>query len=130
MAEAHKPVRVAVNVMRARQTVVGFNIAVLSIQIAQMARLPGGLKVSGIEHAVHLRADLALFIDHPLLRVAARHHLGVSLWPEQLAGLGAPIARSGVVRVKLNWKPNVFPFFRMQVEKHSGGVVVATSLLN
>ena len=62
MAEAHKPVRVAVNVMRARQTVVGFNIAVLSIQIAQMARLPGGLKVSGMEHAVHLRADLALFM--------------------------------------------------------------------
>jgi hypothetical protein len=62
MAEAHKPVRVAVNVMRARQTVVGFNIAVLSIQIAQIGRLPGGLKVSRLEHAVHVRADIALFM--------------------------------------------------------------------
>ena len=61
MAEARKPVRVAVNVMRARQTVVGFNIAIVSFQIAQISRLPGGLKVSGLEHAIHLRADIALF---------------------------------------------------------------------
>jgi hypothetical protein len=61
MTEAHKPVRVAVNVMRARQTVVGFNIAIVSFQIAQIGRLPGGLKVSGLEHAIHLRADIALF---------------------------------------------------------------------
>lgn len=47
MVEVHKPVRVAINVMRARQTVVGFNIAVLSIQIAQIGRLPGGLRSAG-----------------------------------------------------------------------------------
>lgn len=62
MAEVKKQVRVAVNVMRARQTVVGFNIAVLSFQIAQIARLPGGLKLSGMEHAVHVRGDMALLM--------------------------------------------------------------------
>jgi len=41
--------------------VVGFNIAIVSFQIAQIGRLPGGLKVSGLEHAIHLRADIALF---------------------------------------------------------------------
>ncbi len=62
MIEAHKPVRVAVNVMRARQTVVGFNIAIVSFQIAQIYRMPGGLKVRGVDHAIHLGADIALFM--------------------------------------------------------------------
>ncbi len=48
MVEVGKPVRVAVNVMRARLTVLGFNIAIVSFQIAQLYRVSGGLKVPGI----------------------------------------------------------------------------------
>ncbi len=36
MSEDRKPVRVAVNVMRARLTVIGFNIAIVSFQINQL----------------------------------------------------------------------------------------------
>ena len=36
MSESDKQVRVAVNVMRARLTVIGFNIAIVSFQIAQL----------------------------------------------------------------------------------------------
>ena len=57
-----KPVRVAVNVMRARLTVIGFNIAIVSFQITQLYRTSGGLRVPGIDHAVHVEADMALFM--------------------------------------------------------------------
>ena len=36
MVEVGKPVRVAVNVMRARLTVIGFNIAIVSFQIVHL----------------------------------------------------------------------------------------------
>ncbi|RLC11328.1 MAG: hypothetical protein DRI24_18945, partial [Deltaproteobacteria bacterium] len=38
MPETRIPVRVAVNVMRARLTVIGFNIAIVSFQITQLPR--------------------------------------------------------------------------------------------
>jgi hypothetical protein len=62
MTENHQPVRVAVNVMRARLTVIGFNIAIVSFQIVQLYRLSGGIRVPGIDHVVHVGADMALFM--------------------------------------------------------------------
>ena len=62
MNEVSEQVRVAVNVMRARLTVIGFNIAIVSFQIAQLYRLSGGLKVPGMDHPVHLGADMSLFM--------------------------------------------------------------------
>ena len=62
MPEDRQPVRVAINVMRARLTVVGFNIAVVSFQIAQLYISADGFKVSGVGHAVHIAADMQLFI--------------------------------------------------------------------
>lgn len=62
MSEIHKPVRVAVNVMRARLTVIGFNIAIVSFQLARLYSLSGGIKVAGMDHAVHLTPDLALLM--------------------------------------------------------------------
>ncbi len=70
MADNHKPVRVAVNVMRARLTVIGFNIAIVSFQIAQLYRTPGGLSVSGLDHAVHVGASMALFMALALSFIA------------------------------------------------------------
>ncbi len=62
MSEDRKPVRVATNVMRARLTVIGFNIAVVSFQIAQLYSAADGFKVPGVGHAVHVVADMHLFI--------------------------------------------------------------------
>jgi hypothetical protein len=70
MPEERKLVRVAVNVMRARLTVIGFNIAIVSFQIVQLDRVSGGVRVPGVDHAVHLGADMALFMALALSLIA------------------------------------------------------------
>jgi len=65
-----KPVRVAVNVMRARLTVIGFNIAIVSFQIVQLYRTSGGLRVPGVDYGVHVEADMALFMALALSIIA------------------------------------------------------------
>ena len=70
MVEVGKPVRAAVNVMRARLTVIGFNIAVVSFQIAQLYRVSGGVRVPGMDHTVHVGADMALFMALALSLIA------------------------------------------------------------
>jgi len=67
---AGSEVRVAVNVMRARQTVIGFNIAIVSFQIAQIYKFAGGVSVPGIDHQVHVAADIALFMSLALSLIA------------------------------------------------------------
>ena len=62
MSKDRKPVRVAVNVMRTRMTVIGFNIAVVSFQIAQLKSAEDGLKLPGIGHTVHVVADMELYM--------------------------------------------------------------------
>jgi len=62
MPENSKPVRVAVNVMRSRLTVIGFNIAIVSFQIAQLYKVGGGITVPGLDYSVHVKADMALFM--------------------------------------------------------------------
>lgn len=56
-------VNIAINVMRARLTVVGFNIAVVSFQLSEIMRFSGGVSVPGFSHTIHFRADIALFIS-------------------------------------------------------------------
>jgi hypothetical protein len=70
MPENRWPVRVAVNAMRARLTVIGFNIAIVSFQIAQLYRVSGGLRVPGVDHEVHLGADMYLFMALALSLIA------------------------------------------------------------
>ncbi len=70
MHEDRQPVRVAVNVMRARLTVIGFNIAIVSFQIAQLYQASDGLRVPGVGHAVHVGADMALFMSLALSLIA------------------------------------------------------------
>jgi hypothetical protein len=70
MPENNRPVRVAVNVMRARLTVIGFNIAIVSFQIVNLYEVSGGLRVPGLDHAVHVEADMALFMALALSLIA------------------------------------------------------------
>ena len=55
-------VRVAVNVMRARLTVIGFNIAIVSFQIGQLNVSTGGIRVPGMDRPVHVGANVALYM--------------------------------------------------------------------
>lgn len=70
MFENNPPVRIAINVMRARLTVIGFNIAIVSFQISQLRYDAGGIKVSGVDHMVHVGADMALFMALALSLIA------------------------------------------------------------
>jgi hypothetical protein len=70
MPENRQPVRVAINVMRSRLTVIGFNIAIVSFQISQLYKGSGGLKLPGLDHAVHVGADMELFMALALSLIA------------------------------------------------------------
>jgi hypothetical protein len=56
--------------MRARLTVIGFNIAIVAFQITALHRIAGGLRVTGLDHRVHVEADIALFMALALSLVA------------------------------------------------------------
>jgi hypothetical protein len=70
MPDDRQPVRIAINVIRSRLTVIGFNIAIVSFQIAQLFKASGGLSLSGLDHAVHVGADMALFMSLALSLIA------------------------------------------------------------
>jgi hypothetical protein len=70
MKVADDQVRVAVNVMRARLTVIGFNIAIVAFQIVNLYKSSGGLRVPGVDHTVHVGADMALFMALGLSLIA------------------------------------------------------------
>ena len=69
MPDDRWPVRIAVNMMRARLTVIGLNIAIVSFQIAQL-KATSGLKVPELGYAVHVGADLPLFMALALSLIA------------------------------------------------------------
>ena len=62
MHEQGSPVRIAVNVMRARLTVLGFNIAVASFQIERLYNLPGGIHVPGVDYTIHAGSQASLLL--------------------------------------------------------------------
>jgi hypothetical protein len=53
-------IRVAVNTMRARLTILGFNLAVITFQLGNMRVLGGGVTLEGFETDVHLGAGTVL----------------------------------------------------------------------
>jgi hypothetical protein len=63
-------VHIAVNVMRARLTVLGFNIAIVSFQLAHLSSLSGGINVPGIEGNIHAAPSMALFLGLALSLLA------------------------------------------------------------
>ena len=62
ITEVPQPVRIAVNVMRARLTVVGFNLAIIAFQLSVLPRLPGATELPGMALPVHLESVTALLI--------------------------------------------------------------------
>jgi hypothetical protein len=51
---------VAINTMRARLTILGFNLAIVAFQIGDMRRLGGGVTLDGFETSVHVGAGTVL----------------------------------------------------------------------
>jgi uncharacterized membrane protein len=54
--------RVAVNTMRARLTILGFNLAIITFQIGNTRGLGGGTRLDGFETTVHLSTGTVLLI--------------------------------------------------------------------
>jgi hypothetical protein len=62
MTDGYKPVQVGLRPMQARLTVIGFNKAIASFQIAQFDRAADSLGASGVGHTVHALANLQLYM--------------------------------------------------------------------
>jgi hypothetical protein len=56
--------------MRARLTVIGFNIAVVSFQLFYLKGLPGGVDVSGFENPIHVSSSVSLLLAIPVSMAA------------------------------------------------------------
>jgi len=54
--------RVAINTMRARLTILGFNLAIITFQISNTRGLGGGTRLDGFETTVHLSTGTVLLI--------------------------------------------------------------------
>ena len=58
MPEDRQPVRVDIRSMQLRLAVIGFNLAVVSFQIAKLGGAADGLRASGLDRAAHVVAGL------------------------------------------------------------------------
>jgi len=56
--------------MRARLTVIGFNIAVVSFQLIRLKSLPGGVDFSGLEDPIHVGSHVSLLLAIPVSMAA------------------------------------------------------------
>ena len=70
MAETQEPVHVAVNVMRSRLTILGFNLAIITFQIRELPALGGGVELPGMEQEFYVSAAAALFLGMALSIIA------------------------------------------------------------
>ena len=58
-----QPIRIAINVMRTRVTVVGFNIAVITFQMNNLHNIRiGSIELPSLQASVHIPSDTALFM--------------------------------------------------------------------
>ena len=62
MKVAIEHTRVAINIMRARLTILGFNLAIITFQISNTRGLGGGTRLEGFETTVHLSTGTVLLI--------------------------------------------------------------------
>ena len=60
MERSSEQFRVAINAIRARLTILGFNLAITTFQINNMRGLGGGSHFEGFETTVHLGAGTVL----------------------------------------------------------------------
>ena len=68
--------------MRARLTVLGFNIAVVSFQLDRLDVLPGGVKVTGFENPIHVGSEISLLLAIPVSMAAIVAYLFSSEYDE------------------------------------------------
>jgi hypothetical protein len=68
--------------MRARLTVIGFNIAVVSFQLERLQQLPGGVKLSGFEFPIHVGSHVSLLLAIPVSMVAIVGYIFSSKYDE------------------------------------------------
>ena len=52
--------RVAINTMRARLTILGFNLAIITFQLSNTHGLGGGTRIEGFETTVHFSTGAVL----------------------------------------------------------------------
>lgn len=83
MADQGEPVRIAVNVMRARLTVVGFNLAIATFQLSSLRGQPGGVPVPGTNIAFHGDATVALLLGLGLSVIAMVAFIGSAAFDQQ-----------------------------------------------
>jgi hypothetical protein len=76
-------VRIALNVMRSRLTVVGFNLAVVTFQLNAVPRLPGAVQLPEISRAVHLATDITLLLALALSVIAMVCFIASSTFDQQ-----------------------------------------------
>jgi hypothetical protein len=68
--------------MRARLTVIGFNIAVVSFQLDRLKSLPGGVNLPGIEGPIHVGSHVSLLLAIPVSMAAIVGYLFSSEYDE------------------------------------------------
>lgn len=83
MADSREPVRVAINVMRARLTIVGFNLAIVTFQLSSLGRLPGGVPLPGADYAFHGESTIALLMGLGLSVIAMVSFITSSAFDQQ-----------------------------------------------
>ena len=66
MKGAIEDTRVAINIMRARLTILGFNLAIITFQISNTRGLGGGTRLDGFETTVHFSTGTVLLIGFAL----------------------------------------------------------------
>lgn len=83
MSRTGQPVRIAINVMRARLTVVAFNLAIVTVQLGVLPRLPGAMRLPGSTVSVHLSTDITLLVGLALSVLALVSFIVSSAFDEQ-----------------------------------------------
>ena len=79
--QSPEPVQVAVNVMRARVTVVGFNTAVITFQLNSLRNIhAGSIDLPSLQASAHLPADTALFAGLALAVLALVAYIASSAY--------------------------------------------------
>ncbi len=83
MNEPQRPVKVAINVMRARLTVVAFNLAIVTVQLGVLPRLPGAVELPDSRLSLHLATDATLLLGLALSVIALVCFIVSSAFDEQ-----------------------------------------------
>ena len=69
--------------MRARLTVLGFNLAVIAFQINQLSRAPGATSLPKLSHPVHIEADAVLLMAFALSIIAIIAYIASSAYDRE-----------------------------------------------